>query len=354
MSTTSKSPRRVLLVAYATAKNSLPAYAHRFSPKKFTQYQLFACLVLKTFMRTDYRGIVEILRDCPELAQQIDLEKIPHYTTLQKASKRLLRLPVANQLLEATMKIQQENTNKKENTNKIELAAMDSTGFQAGHTSSYFVKRRSRSPGLWQTTTYTCFPKLAVTCDCHTHMVLSMKTSRGPSPDVNEFCDSLEPAAARYAIDYLLADAGYDSESNHCYARDILQIETIIPAKHGRPTDKLPKGKYRRKMKYDFDSKRYGQRWQVETVFSMIKRNQGETLYARSVWAQNREMLLKVLTHNIAILLLVKALFYRADLTPLFPLLCLILEHLILAIGVDRPCAIDKVNAFIGPLVQLV
>ena len=269
----------MLLVAYATAKNTLPAYAHRFSPKTYTLYQLFACLVLKTFLRTDYRGVVEFLKDCPELAQQIDLKKIPHYTMLQKVSKRLLRVPVANQLLETTVKMQQNNSNK------IELAAMDSTGLQAGHTSSYFVKRRSRCPGLWQTTTYTRFPKLAVTCDCHTHMVLSMKTSRGPSPDVNEFRDSLDPAAATYAIDCLLADAGYDSESNHCYARDILGIETIIPAKHGRPSDKLPKGKYRREMKLAFDAERYGQRWQVETVFSMIKRNQGETLYARSVWA---------------------------------------------------------------------
>jgi len=187
-------------------------------------------------MRTDYRGVVELLRDCPDLAQLIELKKIPHYTTLQKASTRLLRLHVANKLLETTVRLQQKHNNT------IELAAIDSTGLQAGHTSSYFVKRRSRSPGLWQTTTYKRYPKLAVTCDCQTHMVLSMQTTRGPSPDVNEFCDGVKPAAAKYDIKYLLADAGYDSESNHCYARDILQIETIIPAKHGRPTDKLPRG----------------------------------------------------------------------------------------------------------------
>jgi len=72
-------------------------------------------------------------------------------------------------------------------------------------------------------------------------------------------------------------------------------------------------------MRLDFDTDRYGQRWQVETVFSMIKRNQGETLYARTYWAQNREILLKVLTHNIAVLLLIKELFYRATLSPYLP-----------------------------------
>ncbi|MDO8304009.1 MAG: hypothetical protein Q7T18_12295, partial [Sedimentisphaerales bacterium] len=47
--------------------------------------------------------------------------------------------------------------------------------------------------------------------------------------------------------------------------------------------------------------------------------NQGESLRSKTYWAQNREMMLKVLTHNIGIILLVKELFYRAYLTPLIP-----------------------------------
>ena len=50
-----------MLVAYA--KDTLPKYAHRFSPKKFTQHQLFACLILKAFCRTDYRGVVAMLAE---------------------------------------------------------------------------------------------------------------------------------------------------------------------------------------------------------------------------------------------------------------------------------------------------
>ncbi len=71
-------------------------------------------------------------------------------------------------------------------------------------------------------------------------------------------------------------------------------------------------------LRTDFDKETYGQRWQVETVFSMIKRNQGDALGARSYWAQNREMMLKVLTHNIGIILFVKELFYRAGQTPFY------------------------------------
>ena len=57
MSTTAKSPLDVLLTAHAVAVNALPAYSHRCSPKRFTQHQLFACLVLKQFLKIDYRGL---------------------------------------------------------------------------------------------------------------------------------------------------------------------------------------------------------------------------------------------------------------------------------------------------------
>ncbi len=63
MSTTSKSPRKVALVALEVGRHALPAYSHRCSPKVYTQPQLFACLVLKEFFRTDYRGIAALLAD---------------------------------------------------------------------------------------------------------------------------------------------------------------------------------------------------------------------------------------------------------------------------------------------------
>ncbi|MFO0261685.1 MAG: hypothetical protein ACK53V_08670 [Planctomycetota bacterium] len=48
MSTTSKSPKDILLTALSVGQAKLADYSHRNSPKKFTQPQLFACLVLKT------------------------------------------------------------------------------------------------------------------------------------------------------------------------------------------------------------------------------------------------------------------------------------------------------------------
>ena len=53
------------------------------------------------------------------------------------------------------------------------------------------------------------------------------------------------------------------------------------------------------------------QRWQVETVNSMLKRLLGSALRARSYWSQCREILLRAITLNIMILRQRKG-FYRA------------------------------------------
>jgi hypothetical protein len=60
------------MTAYATVQHALPAYSHRFSPKKFTQHQLFARLVLEEFLKTDHRGGVHILADCDSLIRCAD------------------------------------------------------------------------------------------------------------------------------------------------------------------------------------------------------------------------------------------------------------------------------------------
>ena len=103
MVTTSKSPKAVALVAYAAAKRTLPPFSHLKSPKKFTQPQLVACLVLKEFFRTDYRRIMEVLTDSSDLQKILELEEVPHYTTLQKAARRFTTKKTIEKLLRTTI-----------------------------------------------------------------------------------------------------------------------------------------------------------------------------------------------------------------------------------------------------------
>ena len=86
-----KSPRRVALEALRLAQEALPAYSCPTSRHDYTQAQLFAILALKTFLKTDSRGVAAVLADFPELRADLGLTKVPHYSTLCYAERRLLK-----------------------------------------------------------------------------------------------------------------------------------------------------------------------------------------------------------------------------------------------------------------------
>ena len=300
MSRTSKSPRMVAREAMAVAQKTLPRYSSHFSRHDFQLCQHFACLVLKSFFRTDYRGIVAILDDCCELRDELALQKLPHFTTLQKAHQRLLCLTIATQLLDATV----ERALGRQPA--VALAAGDSTGIETSQISPYFIKRRAPKHKTTQVTTYSRYPKLELLCDCRSHIILAALPAMGPHPDVDRLRPLLIGALARGTrIGTAFFDAGYDSEANHFFARECCGVRSVIPAAAGRPSKdplKLPQGKWRQLMRRYRDY-RYGQRWQVETTISMIKRRQGGYVLGRSIPSRFAELMLKALTHNIMILL---------------------------------------------------
>lgn len=86
-----KSPLALARTALATAKIALPPYSSKCSRHDYTQHQLFALLALKTFFKTDYRGLAQMVEDFPELRQDLGLREAPHYSTLCYAAQRLLK-----------------------------------------------------------------------------------------------------------------------------------------------------------------------------------------------------------------------------------------------------------------------
>jgi hypothetical protein len=306
MCTACKSPRKVAAVALAAGRRTLPKYGHRCSRHDFTLAQHFACLVLRQFFRTDSRGIVAILDDCPSLRRALRLRgKAPHFTTLQKAEKRLLRDGEVKRLLTQTVAMFHAHGSPRRETapetSLVDVAAADATGFTLDRASRYFITRRARAPSVWQTTTYRRFAKLAVIVDCANHLILATHRGMGPRPDVDELRPLLNGMCANAVPERLLADAGYDSQHNHRLLREHYGVESIIPATIGRPTAALPTDRWRWLMATAFDEETYGQRWQAETVMSMVKRRQGAALRSRSYQARRREMGLAAVTHNIMI-----------------------------------------------------
>jgi Transposase DDE domain len=301
----SKSPKAVMRAALAVARQGLPFYTHPNSPKKFTQHQLFACLVLKNFLKSDYRGVVAHLTDNPSLCELIGLKQVPHFTTLQKASRHLLASAPVRRVLQSTIRTRYGRRRR------VPSSAVDSTGLECSCASGYFVRRRNRVTGPWKTVVYHHYPKLGLVSDTNCHFILAMRVGRGPRPDVDEFRPLVKEALRAMSLSRMVADAGYDSEPNHRFARERCGIRTVIPAKHGRPTTKPATGHYRRLMQVRFDTDAYRNRVQVETVMSMVKRNQLPHVRGHSYQSQCRDLRLMVLTHNIGILIFIEV-FYRA------------------------------------------
>jgi hypothetical protein len=91
MSRTTKSATEFAKIALAAGRNAFADYSSPFSPRKFTQPQLFACLALRQFFKLDYRGTVQRLAEWAELRATLGLEAVPDFSTLIYAEKRLLK-----------------------------------------------------------------------------------------------------------------------------------------------------------------------------------------------------------------------------------------------------------------------
>src|SRR4051812_29962446 len=87
--TATRSPLAVAQKALDLAQRALPAYSCKYSRRDFTQHQLFACLVLMKFFRTDYRGIIALLADHSDLRDLLQLSRLPDHSTLWYAEERL-------------------------------------------------------------------------------------------------------------------------------------------------------------------------------------------------------------------------------------------------------------------------
>ncbi len=298
---TTKSTLTIAREALQAGQESLPDYGHSKSPHKFTQPQLFACLVVKEFRCLDYRGIWVLLQEWPELRHVLGLKKVPHFTTLCAASKRLLAKPKADALLDGVLCRCRKARILGPRT---PLAAIDSTGLESRHTSVYYTQRTRTQKGHYKSR----YPKLSVVGDTANHLILGGGIDRGPKPDLTEARPTVRETVCHQPLGVLLGDAGFEAEDFHSFCRDELKIRSIIPTRdRGRPRpDGRPRpvhGRYRRWMKFHFPPVLYGQRSQVETIISMLKRHYGSALRARRYQSQNREMRLRWLTHDLGILL---------------------------------------------------
>jgi hypothetical protein len=76
--------------AVGVGRRRVPRYSCRRSRHALTQAQLFAVLILRQCLQTDYRGVVPRLAEWRAVRQTLGLRQVPHDSTLCYAERRLL------------------------------------------------------------------------------------------------------------------------------------------------------------------------------------------------------------------------------------------------------------------------
>lgn len=282
---------KVAQLAMKLGTKHLADYGSIKSRLDFTQRQLMSCLILMAYLKTTYRGVVDLLDGHTGLRKILGMEdKLPHYTTLQKFGARPKVLEVAESMLA------QLGAAGLRQTGRQCAVVIDATGLETTNASAHFVSRAGRQRRK--------FKKLSVSVVCGALLPLALVIDWGPGNDKSQAFDLLaktfEAAEAADALPQrLYADAGYDADWIHGVCREVWKVKSWIKPVHHR-TDGSLGGLYRSGMTQTrLKHEGYGKRWHVETFFSGLKRMMGSTLASRTEATMTNETAFKVLAYAI-------------------------------------------------------
>jgi len=266
-------------------------YSSKYSKKTFSNWIHIVLLALRQRMDKSYREFYDIIDVCTEILNLLAIKNAPHFTTLQKAAKRLqakfLEKIIAGFLL-FTMIVNVRT-------------GIDATGLQPTRASAHYTtvlkknkKSRRKIKNHIKLTTYV---------DLDKQLIISQKIRRSPAHDNRDFLPVVRKgkeilSKAKKKIKSLDADKGYDAEENHEFVVEELCAEDRIRLKNKDKPIWKTSGEYRKKAKRRIKRLRRNHRSKNETIFSVIKRLNGSTVRSIKVSMQNKEVLFKEIAYN--------------------------------------------------------
>ena len=210
----------------------------------------------------------------------LQLSKIPHYTTLQKFTDRI-NITMLDRIISSFILFS--------GTRHI-FAGIDATGFKITYASEYYTKKVKLRKK---------YAKLSIVADVLKQVICNIKIRRAPTRHDNvDFNEMITKISKIKKLSVVVADKAYDSEDNHVLVREKLHGLSIIPPRYEQVPVWKTRGKYRKKMKREYNKILYNQRNKDETIVSVIKRLFGEHISSILVRMQNRELAFRCIAYN--------------------------------------------------------
>ncbi len=274
---------RIVKLAARLARRHLSDYAHVNAPKKFTQPQLFACLIVKAHLGCTYRKAEELLILMPAVREAIGLREVPRFTTLQAFADR----PEVIALIDGVL----ASIGRAVSRAMPQDAAIDGTGLEVTSASAHFVSRAGRKR--------TRFVKVMLGVLCTAVIPVSLVVDWGPSHDMKQAWTLREKIKATCSPTALWGDGAFDCERWHAANWDGWGVPSYAPTR-ARSADGRVKGLYRKAFS-EMKPVEYGRRWMCESVNSGIKRVSGSTLRSRKENTLFAEAALKVAAYAVKV-----------------------------------------------------
>jgi len=281
---------RFARVAMEVAQSCLPVYAAPRSKHVFTQHQLVTLICLMRYAGWTYREAEVRLAEHGELRAALTLQRVPDFTTLAKFFRRL-KPTVLQAVLEETVRHMPPAPPEVKGGTTV---AADATGLETSSASTYYIKRLHQF-GIQRPR--RAWVKTSLLVELSQRFIVAQQVSVGPENDGPALRALLVSAQHLLPISLVLADAGYDSERNHQFIRQVIGARSVIPAKRGKATWQIHG--IRAEMRASFPTALYRQRALVEAVFSALKRKIGAFLSGRSLAIQLKQAALLGVVYNL-------------------------------------------------------
>lgn len=182
--------------------------------------------------------------------------------------------------------------------------AVDSSGFSTCRFARYFSYKHQKD------LKYRMWIKAHVISGVKTNIITSVEVTEGSDNDCPQLPRLVQECSEHFALSEVVCDKAYLSKENFRVINE-LGATPFIPFKsnsnprsHEHGTVDLWKKMYYYFMyKHDDFKKHYSLRSNAETVFHMIKTKFKDNLRSKSKTAQINELLLKILCHNICVVI---------------------------------------------------